>query len=445
VGIEIIVSLSPLQGGKKRGEKLHQSKEAAMLREPEYTRKEIIDRFAQHVSSGKAEFFAQAGIDFVGGEREGIYLSDLDGKKLINCHCNGGVFNLGHRNPRILAALERALTKYDIGNHHLMSAPRALLAERLAAISPSDINRVVFGVSGGEAIDLALKLARAHTGRTQIISALGGYHGHTGLALAAGDEAYRKPFEPLSPGFSQVLFGDLAALEETMSEETAAVIFETIPATLGIAIPPEDFFAGVRRLCDQKGALMIIDEVQTGLGRCGAVWGIDTYGVIPDMIVTAKGLSGGIYPISATLYADRLDAFLHDNPFIHISTFGGTEVGCFVALEVLDILQEPGFVEHVNEMTAIFSSGFAELRHKHPKVLVDTPQRGLMMGLKLANPYFGPWMTVAGFKAGLLAIYANNDTSVLQVLPPLIIQEGEARQVLATLDGMLSGLEAAVG
>jgi acetylornithine/succinyldiaminopimelate/putrescine aminotransferase len=416
-----------------------------MSGELEINKSEIIDRFARHVSSGKADFFAAAGIDFVPGERDGIYLSDLDGRRLINCHCNGGVFNLGHRNPRLIAALQQALTTYDIGNHHLLSAPRALLAERLAAISPGDLNRVVFGVSGGEAIDLALKLARAHTRRPGIISAQGGYHGHTGLALAAGDESYRKPFEPLSPGFTQVPFGELEALEVAMGEDTAAVIFETIPATLGIAIPPEDYFAGARRLCDRWGAILIIDEVQTGLGRCGHAWGIDTYGVTPDILVTAKGLSGGIYPITATIYSDHLDAFLHANPFIHISTFGGAEVGCFVALEVLDILQEPGFLEHVRAMAALFEAGFAGLLTKHPVVMVEARQRGLMMGLKMAEPYYGPWMTVAGFQAGLLIIYANNDPSVIQVLPPLIIQEEEAQQVLAILDGMLSVLEATFG
>ena len=407
------------------------------------TKNQVIARFARHVSSGKAAFFAQAGIDFVSGERAGIYICDRDGQRLINCHCNGGVFNLGHRNPRILAALQRGLEHYDIGNHHLMSEPRALLAERLASLCPGEIGRVVFGVSGGEAIDLAIKLARAHTRRPQIISAQGGYHGHTGLALAAGDEAYRKPFEPLSPGFIQVPFGDLDALEAAMNDQTAAVLFETIPATLGIAIPPEDFYAGVRRCCDRWGALMIIDEVQTGLGRCGQVWGIDTYGVAPDMIVTGKGLSGGIYPITATLYADQLDRFLAENPFIHISTFGGAEAGCFVALEVLEILQEPGFLEHVRQMAALFQAGFASLCQQHPTVLVEARQRGLMMGLKFANPLCGPWMTAAGFHAGLLAIYANNDPSVIQILPPLIIEADQVQQVLAILDGMLTGLESA--
>ncbi len=404
-------------------------------------KEELTTLFANHVSSGKAEFFSQAGIDFIIGKREGIYIWDLEGSKLINCHCNGGVFNLGHRNPRIISALQRALEELDIGNHHLVSEARATLAERLAEISPGDLNRVVFGVSGGEAIDMAIKIARAPTGRTEVISALGGYHGHTGLALAAGDESFRKPFEPLSPGFLQVPFGDLESLARVMGVNTAAVIFETIPATYGISIPPEDFFAGVRQLCDQHTVVMISDEVQTGLGRCGVVWGIDTYGVVPDILVTGKGLSGGIYPITATLYREHLNPFLHENPFIHVSTFGGAEVGCYVALEVLNMLEEPGFLEHVRDMAKLFEGGFTDLIEEHPAVLVEARQRGLMMGLKLRDENLGPLMTRIGFDAGLLTIYANNDPSVIQILPPLIIQDEEVSQVLGLLDGMLSKLE----
>jgi acetylornithine/succinyldiaminopimelate/putrescine aminotransferase len=404
----------------------------------------VIDKFSGHVSSGKAEFFKQAGIDFVTGKREGIYIYDQGGKKLINCHCNGGVFNLGHRNPRVIAALQHALGELDIGNHHLMSEPRTILAKRLADISPGDLNRVIFGVSGGEAIDMAIKLARAHTGRAKVISALGGYHGHTGLALAAGDEQYRKPFGPLSPGFVQVPFGDLGVLASALDDQTAAVIFETIPATLGITIPPDDYFSGVRRLCDQYGAVMIQDEVQTGLGRCGAMWGVDTYDVIPDILVTGKGLSGGVYPITATIYREHLNPFVHENPFIHISTFGGAEVGCYAALEVLNIIEEPGFLDHVNQMAVLFKQGFVELRENHSGVLVEARQRGLMMGLKLANPSFGPLFTRIGFDAGVLVIYANNDPSAVQILPPLIIETEQVRQVLGILDGMLTTLEGLV-
>ena len=405
----------------------------------------IIERFARHVSSGKAEFFAQAGIDFVTGRREGVYLWDIDGRQLIDCHCNGGVFNLGHRHPRIIAALQRALAELDIGNHHLLSEHRALLAERLTALCSGDLNRVVFGVGGGEAVDMAIKLARAHTRRATVISAIGGYHGHTGFALAAGDDQYRWPFEPLPEGFLQVPFGDLAALEAAMDFRTAAVILETIPATLGIAIPPEDYFAGVRSLCDRYGAVMIADEVQTGLGRCGAVWGIDTYGVTPDILVTAKGLSGGIYPITATVYREHLNPFLHENPFIHISTFGGAEVGCRVALEVLNILEEPDFLAHVRRMAALFQEGLAQLQQKYPHLLIEVRQRGLMMGLRWPDAAYGPLMTRVGFEHGLLTIYANNDPSVNQLLPPLIIQEDEVAQVLDILGRMLAWLESQRG
>jgi putrescine aminotransferase len=402
---------------------------------------EIIARFGQHVSSGKAAFFQQAGIDFVLGRREGVYLWDVDGRRLIDCHCNGGVFNLGHRHPRIVAALRRALDELDIGNHHLMSEHRARLAERLAALCPGDLNRVVFGVGGGEAIDLAIKLARAHTGRPGVISARGGYHGHTGLALAAGDAEWRDPFGPMAPGFQQVPFDDLEALEAAMSEDTAAVILETIPATLGIAVPADDYLAGVRALCDRYGAIMIADEVQSGLGRCGAVWAVDTYKVVPDLLVTAKGLAGGIYPITATVYREPLDRFLHDNPFIHISTFGGAEVACYVALEVLAILEEPGFLEHVRQMAALFDEGLEQVRLRHPALLVEVRQRGLMMGLKLADQAYGPLLTLAGFQHGLLTIYANHDQSVNQLLPPLTIQGDEVAQVVEALDRMLAWVE----
>jgi acetylornithine/succinyldiaminopimelate/putrescine aminotransferase len=158
------------------------------------------------------------------------------------------------------------------------------------------------------------------------------------------------------------------------------------------------------------------------------------------ILVTAKGLSGGIYPITATVYRDPLDRFLHDNPFIHISTFGGSEVGCYVALEVLNILQEPGFLEHVRQMAERFQDGLGRLQAHHP-ALVEVRQRGLMMGLKLADPAYGPLMTLAGFHFGLLTLYANHDQSVNQLLPPLTIQEHEVVQVIESLDNMLTWLE----
>lgn len=403
----------------------------------------IMELFARHVSSGKVAFFESAGIDFVLGKREGPYLWDLAGeKRLIDCHCNGGVFNLGHRHPAVIQTLMDSLTALDIGNHHLISRQRALLAQRLAELSPGGALRyTVFGVSGGEAIDLAIKVVRGFTRRTKIISARGGYHGHTGLALAAGDEKYRAPFGPPAPGFVQVPFNDVDALRQAMDTDTAAVIMETVPATYGIAVPDPDYFPQVRELCDQYGALFIADEVQTGLGRTGRLWGIEHYDVVPDIMVIGKGLSGGIYPITATCFRPELESVFHPDPFIHISTFGGAEVGCPVALKVLEISAQPAFLRHVRELAGIFAEGFQRLKERHPRLLVRLRQLGLMMGIEMVSPYAGPLFSKAAYDNGLLSVYANNDTRVAQLLPPLTIDQALAGDILERVDVSLTMVE----
>ena len=404
-------------------------------------KEESIQRFRDHVSSGKAAFFAQYDMDFVPGRREGVFLWDVEGdKRLINCHCNGGVFNLGHRHPAVVETLKRALDELDIGNHHLISEQRGALAQRLAELAPGDLPYTTFAVGGGEAIDFALKLARAHTGRPGIISAQGGYHGHTGLALAAGDAQYREPFGPMPPGFVQVPFGDVGAVAAQMDEDTAGVILETIPATLGMPLAPEGYFGELRALCDERGALLIVDEVQSGLGRTGKVWAIEHWGVEPDILVTGKGLSGGVYPIAATCYRAELNTFLHANPFIHISTFGGAEVGCAVALKVLELTANPTFLRRVGDLAQRFASGFQQLQGRYPETLVEVRQQGLMIGLRFPDETCGPFMTKLMYDEGVLAVYANNDPRVLQFLPPLVMGPLEAEETLGCLDRALATL-----
>jgi acetylornithine/succinyldiaminopimelate/putrescine aminotransferase len=265
-----------------------------------HTRAEVLATYAAHVSRGKVSFYRRYGFTLVPGRREGAYLYDVNGRRYLNLHCNGGVFNLGHRHPQVIEAVRRGLETHDIGNHHLVSGPKAQLAKELTRCLPGNLKHTVFGVSGGEAVDVAIKLTRATTGRPGIISAQGGYHGHTGLALAAGDARFKAPFGPLPPGFTQVPFDDVSALEHAIGPDTAAVLLEPVPATLGMRIPAPDYFRHVRRLCNERGALLIADEVQTGLGRTGKPWAIEHFGIVPDVLVTGKGLSGGIYPITAT-------------------------------------------------------------------------------------------------------------------------------------------------
>ena len=337
------------------------------LRPPEEIKQQAIDDFANHVSSEKAKFWQQFGMDVVMGRREGPFFWDLAGeKRFFNLHCNGGVYNLGHRHPKITAALREALDEVDIGNGHMISKARADLARCLADLMPEDLDYTVFGACGGEAVDVAFKIARAYTGKGRIVSARGGYHGHTGLALAAGDEKYRAPFGPQPPGFVQVPFEDAGALASAVDGDTAAVVLETVPATLGMPVASKGYFQAVREICDKSGAVMILDEVQTGLGRTGKLWAFEHFDVVPDMVVLAKGLSGGLYPITATVMRKPMEAVFHPDPHIHVSTFGGAEIGCRVALKVLELCSAPDFLRHVRDLAGRFAAGVDRLKQSIP-------------------------------------------------------------------------------
>ncbi len=398
-------------------------------------KKEILGDYSIFVSKGKVDFFKKFRMDVVMGKREGIYFYDIEtNKRLINCHCNGGVFNLGHRNPEVLRALQEGLQDFDIGNHHLISAARARLGAKLAELMPGTISKTVFGVGGGEAIDLAIKLAMGHTQRPKIISAQGGYHGHTGLALAAGHEQFRKRFGIHLDNFVQVPFNDIPALENAIDNQTAAVILEPIPATLGIVIPDDDYLPSVQNLCSERGALLIIDEVQTGLGRTGKFWAVDNWNVEPDILVIGKGLSGGFYPISATCFKPELEKIFLEDPFIHISTFGGSELGCFPALNVLEISSQPGFLAHVNDLAEHFSKGFREIAARVNKPKFTVRQKGLMIGLKFDTPLKAMALSKLLYDNGIFAVFSGNDPSVVQFLPPLITTVDQADEILVILE-----------
>jgi len=403
------------------------------------TAKRLRQLYADFVSTPKADFFRKMGLDIIMARREGIYFYDAQGKRYINCHCNGGVFNLGHRNGEIIAAVKDALEKYDIGNHHLISAPKALLAERLAAsmklpgqTKEEEIRRVLFGSSGGEAIDLAIKIARGYTRRRGIVSLMGGYHGHTGLAVKTGDAKFLDPFNIDREGFVQIAFEDVSALEGTLAQKPAAIILETVPATLGMPIISPGYMKRVRALCDEHGVVMILDEVQTGLGRTGKMWAYQHYDVSPDIVVTGKGLSGGIYPISATCFRQKFETVFEKDPFIHISTFGGAEVGCYAALRMLELVSAPEFLANVDKLSDLFLRELQALQNEFAS-LKEVRQLGLFMGLVFADAASCLVFLKALIDNGIFAVYAGNDKRVLQFLPPLVTSEAEARDIVRIL------------
>jgi acetylornithine/succinyldiaminopimelate/putrescine aminotransferase len=382
------------------------------------------ETYARHVAPGKVAAYESLGLKLTIGRREGVRIHDaFSERSWIDCHGNGGVFNLGHRHPGVLAAVRAALESVDVGNHHLVSPYRAELACRLASTTGGELPGVVFGVGGGEAMDLAIKVCRAVTGRRGVVSARGGYHGHTGLAMAAGDAAFRDPFGPNLPGFEQVPFNDLRTLDTALHDGVAAVVLEPVPATLGMPICDDGYLPAVARLCAERGAKLIVDEVQTGLGRCGRIWCHQHAGIRPDAVVTGKGLSGGIYPITATLLTRELHGFFAAHPFVHISTFGGAEPGCAAALAVLDAIAAPGFLDRARELSERIAERLAGLPF-------ELRRKGMMMGLKFPRPDAGIDAARRLFARGVFAVYAANDTSVLQFLPPLIISDEELDEVL---------------
>lgn len=419
------------------------------------SQKELVKLYAKHVSRAKATFFKSLGLGIVQGRREGLHIQSLEGPRknkppldLMDCRTSGGVFNLGHRHPAIVQALLEGIEGgLDVGDHHLMSEQRALLAQQLAQLLPGDISKTQYCVGGGEAIDLAIKLARAATRRRKVISAVGGYHGVTGVALAAGDPKFKDSFLWAFPEFQQVPFSDFDALKKAMGQDTAAVIFETIPATGGIIIPPEGYFAQVRELCDAMGTVMIADEVQTGLGRTGALWGIygglyETEKVVPDIIVLAKGMSAGVYPLATCSYKPYLDAVFVEDPFIHISTTGGSELGCYVTRKMLDIVANPEFLASVKEMGALFEEGLKALQRKFPDLIVETRGRGLMWGIEFINEKYGLGYTLKMIENGIFADYCGNNEKVVKIMPPLIVEEPDVREILSRLEQAMAELPA---
>ena len=404
-------------------------------------KEQAIEDFRRYVSSGKVAFYEEYGMMLVLGRREGPFIWDMDGKKkLFNLHCNGGTYNLGHRNKEVIDTLVKGLEEVDIGNGHLISKARADFGRLMAELMPGDLQYTIFGVGGGEAVDLAVKVARGYTKKGKIVSAIGGYHGHTGYALATGDERYSAPFGPRLPGFAQVPYADSDALAAEVDDDTAAVILETVPATLGMPIPSKEYFQSVREICDRAGALLIQDEVQTGLGRSGKLWAFEYFDIVPDIVVVAKGLSGGIYPITATVLREPLESVFHENPHIHVSTFGGSELGCLVAKKVLEMSAAPEFLAHVNELARRFAKGVEPLIEKH-RILKRLRQLGLFMGLEMEDEMCGPLLSMTGYHNDLLMVYANHDKRVCQFLPPLVMELDQVDLVLERLDAALAAVQ----
>jgi acetylornithine/succinyldiaminopimelate/putrescine aminotransferase/Ser/Thr protein kinase RdoA (MazF antagonist) len=399
----------------------------------------ILEATRDHLYPGRVERLLEGGIDFVPGRREGYRLFDVDGRELLDLHLNGGTFSLGHRNPELVRLLKESLDEWDVGNHHFGSAPKTALADALVEAAPGDMRYVVLTCGGAEAIDVAIRSARWATGRKRIVAASDAFHGRSGLAGAAGDDTAARYFLSDRPDeFARVPFNDLAAMRRALRDgDVAAVLMETIPATSGFPVPGDDYLPGVQALCRETGTLYIADEVQTGLGRTGCLWGVDNWGVVPDILVTGKGLSGGLYPVSAAVLSESAGAWLRENGWGHVSTFGGSDVGCIVARRALEMCADEAVLSNVREQAAYLVAGLEALAERFP-FLEEVRHKGLVMGLRFADRNTGLAMMRAFYENGIWAIVAGYDETVVQFKPGLLIDRDYCDEVLRRVERALA-------
>ncbi|MFK5978701.1 MAG: aminotransferase class III-fold pyridoxal phosphate-dependent enzyme [Rhizobiaceae bacterium] len=398
---------------------------------------EFLEQSKAFWNPDKTQFWQDVGVDLVIDRREGYCLYDLDGKRLIDVHLNGGTYNLGHRNAELIEVLNAGAKRFDMGNHHFPALARTALAEALADCTPDGLQYTIYGAGGAEAVELAIKSARHATQKRKIVSIIKAYHGHSGLAVKTGDERFSEMFlsEDTLGEFIQVPFNDLDAMEDALrGRDVAAVIMETIPATYGFPMPNEGYLPAVKSLCERFDALYIADEVQTGLMRTGELWGITKYGVTPDIMVIGKGITGGMYPISCCVVNERAGQWLKQDGFAHMSTTGGAELGCIVALKVLEITQRPEVATMVRYVSDFIRAGLDDIQALYPDFFTGIRQNGVILGLEFNDPEGAKPVMRHLYEHGVWAIFSTLDPSVLQFKPGILMTQSLCEDLLTRVE-----------
>lgn len=362
----------------------------------------------------------------------GASLWDAEGREYIDCMAGYGVANIGHGRTEIAAALAAQAQRLITCPEVVYNDVRAQVLERLVQITPEGLNHVFLCNSGTEAVEGALKFARLATGRTGIVAAFRSFHGRTMGALSATWEPhYRTPFAPLVPDVTHMRYNDLAAAQEAITEQTAAVLLELVQGEGGVHVANAEYVQGLAALCRERGALLIIDEVQTGFGRTGSLFASDHYDLQPDILCLAKSIAGGI-PMGAICLGERVMQSGKIAKGVHGSTFGGNPLSCAAALTTLDILEREALPERAATLGAYM---LERLRAIQSPLIREVRGRGLLIGIEItkrAQPYLE-----ALFERGILALQAG--PNVIRLLPPLVITEEQVERVLEALEEILGG------
>ncbi len=392
---------------------------------------DVIQKYEQYLNPALASVFKFMGLSTIEWEASGTNVWDIYGKKYLDCAGGYGMFVPGHAHPKIIAAVKEQMDRMPLSSKILLSKPMADLAEKMAEVTPGDLKYSFFCNSGTEANEGAIKLARMATGKHTIISTVNAFHGKTlGALSASGRQQYKDPFGPMLPGFVHVPFNDFEAIKNAVTEDTAAVILEPIQGEGGVNVPDDDFLPKVRELCTDRRILLILDEVQTGFARTGAMFAADHYGVIPDILVTAKALGGGVMPIGAfTARASVWEQFIV-HPLIHTSTFGGNPIACAAGIAAIKVIQEELLAQKAAENGGYMIQQLKNIAAHYPKAIKEVRGKGFLIGMEMTKPGIAGMMMSELIDHGILAVYTLNNPSVIRMEPPLVITRDEIDYVV---------------
>ena len=392
---------------------------------------ETIGKYEKFINPSMARLFRFMGLGSVETTAHGWIITDSDGNDYIDCLGGYGMFCVGHRHPKVVEAVKKSLDTMPMHGEVLFNRPMADLAERLAEITPGKLQYSFFVNSGTEAVEGALKVARLATGRKKFIAAKNAFHGKTfGSLTATGRDMFRTPFQPLLPNFEHVPFDDVAAMAAALDDDTAAVILEPIQGEGGIIVPHDGYLSAVRQLCDKHGALLIADEVQTGIGRTGQWFGVNHDDVAPDIMATAKALGGGIVPIGAITATPDAWKGLIEAPFLHTSTFGGNQMACMAGLATLKIIEEEDLLKRGSDTGAYLKSGLEDIAKDYPAVIKEVRGRGMMVGIELTKEGAGGMVMSIMISNNIIIAYTLNNPKVMRMEPPLIMPKEVVDHVL---------------
>lgn len=413
-----------------------------MVTADEGRRERVLEAYRAHISVGMAAVaeLMQAPVE---ARSLGAYVWDDRGERLLSCG-GYGVFILGHCHPRVVEAVVEQVRSHPVSTRVLLNPVMADAASALARVAPDGLDYVYFAQSGAEAVEMALKLARL-SGRRRVIAMENGFHGKTlGALSVTGRDYYRIPFQPLLGDIEFVPFGQVEPLVAALeSGPEACVVLEPVQAEGGVNVPPDGYLAAVERACREHAAFLVLDEIQTGLGRLGAWWGADREAVTPDVITVGKALGGGVVPVSAVVASERAFAELSQNPLLHTSTFSGAPIAMAAAKAAIEAMEEDDIVSRSGRLgKRLHESISLILQETCPSLVRDVRGAGLLIGIEFQADYLAFDFLIEMLDRRVILAHSMNAPEVIRLTPPAVLEDADVEWLQGAVQASAEALAA---